>query len=224
MFCPVCGNEENEPMIVNGAKVCHKCGCVIEKAAPVAKPRNPHTPVLVLSIISIPFLLFFLFTFLMGNASVSSTMFLNLLIEIMWYVSYLLSAVYLIISKNKNQNISYCRIIGVLFILLSLIFVSSAIYSFTQNIARWWSLIVIFVYSFLHGVCLIHSNHNTSFEKLSIVLLIVYDIINAFYYSDGKLKFEPGIIPFGLLMVCPFVLIHIAFILHFKQSENISEN
>ena len=31
MFCPVCGNEENEPMIVNGAKVCQKCGCVIEK-------------------------------------------------------------------------------------------------------------------------------------------------------------------------------------------------
>ncbi len=40
MFCPVCGNEENEPLIVNGAKVCHKCGCVIERASVSSTDKN----------------------------------------------------------------------------------------------------------------------------------------------------------------------------------------
>ena len=57
MFCPVGGNEENEPLIVNGAKVCHKCGCVIEKAeaAVKAKPKKNLIPVFICIIIIVIF-------------------------------------------------------------------------------------------------------------------------------------------------------------------------
>ena len=53
MFCPVCGNEENEPMILNGAKVCQKCGCVIEKVKNNEAKQNKVSGILIVSIIAI---------------------------------------------------------------------------------------------------------------------------------------------------------------------------
>ncbi len=32
MYCQTCGTKADEPTIINGAKVCPKCGCVIERA------------------------------------------------------------------------------------------------------------------------------------------------------------------------------------------------
>jgi len=53
MFCPVCGNEENEPIIVNGAKVCQKCGCVIEKVKNNEAKQNKVSGIIIVSIIAI---------------------------------------------------------------------------------------------------------------------------------------------------------------------------
>ena len=53
MFCPVCGNEENEPMILNGAKVCQKCGCVIEKVKNNEAKQNKVSGIIIVSIIAI---------------------------------------------------------------------------------------------------------------------------------------------------------------------------
>ena len=149
----------------------------------------------------------------------------------MLYSFYFLSAVYLIITKIKNKNIYFCNIIGALFILL--FFAVIVIYGLTVQRNNLWAglipLLPLFIYLFLHGICLIFSNHNTVFEILSIVLLIVFVINRVINYRNEKLTFELGVVHANLflelaVMVFPFVLIHIAFILHFKQSENISKN
>ena len=66
MFCPVCGNEENEPIIVNGAKVCQKCGCVIEKVKNNEAKQNKVSGVLIVSIIAI-ILVFIIGVFVIGR-------------------------------------------------------------------------------------------------------------------------------------------------------------
>lgn len=66
MFCPVCGNEENEPMILNGAKVCQKCGCVIEKVKNNEAKQNKVSGILIVSIIAI-ILVFIIGVFVIGG-------------------------------------------------------------------------------------------------------------------------------------------------------------
>ncbi len=66
MFCPVCGNEENEPMILNGAKVCQKCGCVIEKVKNNEAKQNKVSGIIIVSIIAI-ILVFIIGVFVIGG-------------------------------------------------------------------------------------------------------------------------------------------------------------
>ncbi len=42
MFCPTCGSEIEEMIEHNGAKICPKCGCVVEIIEQTNEDETPH--------------------------------------------------------------------------------------------------------------------------------------------------------------------------------------
>lgn len=51
MYCQTCGTKADEPTIINGAKVCPKCGCVIERADTDTNKKETITASLIFVII-----------------------------------------------------------------------------------------------------------------------------------------------------------------------------